>query len=272
MTPRDDVILSYGGMEDGTVVSSQLCPRCSGGQGKENTLSVGMTDGLLWWRCHRSSCGFRGGHRSDGRVSQGHPSRIRSARKYDEQRLPDDVLLMLAERLSVAPETFVENGWSYTSDFSGHGRRVIIPIRQADGTRRGAIFRSYWGGTPKALNEILPDMGESIAWFRASRYGRRVVVVEDALSAHRLMCSGIDALALLGTTINEARAIEIRDAGYTSAILTLDNDATDQAIRQVLRLGMYASLFNVKALEGEDIKDMDAETFSKFIEEVRPTT
>ncbi|MEG0160896.1 MAG: hypothetical protein RR714_01145, partial [Aurantimicrobium sp.] len=64
MTPRDNIILSYGDMERDTIQSSQECPRCLGGQDKESSLSVGMTgEGLLWWRCHRSSCNFRGGWR-----------------------------------------------------------------------------------------------------------------------------------------------------------------------------------------------------------------
>lgn len=270
MTPRDDVILSYSGIEDGVVLSSQDCPRCMGGQDKERSLSVGKNDGFLWWRCHRSSCGFRGGLREGGGSFNGpSSSRVRTARKYETQRLPDEVALMLAEQLSVPPETFSENGWSYTPNYDGRGQRVIIPIRDPHGTRRGMVFRSYWGVKPKALNEIFPDTGESIAWMRATKYGRVVVVVEDLPSAHRLMCAGVDALALLGTTINEARAVEIRSAGFTKAIVCLDNDATDQAVKSILSLPSFTSLFNVKALESEDVKDMDDASFTKFVSEVR---
>lgn len=269
MDPRDDVILSFGDMEDGTVLSSQDCPRCGGGQDKERSLSVGKNDGFLWWRCHRASCGFRGGWR--GVNASGHAGgqeRVRTARQFTSLRLPDDVVLMLAERLHVPIETFHENGWSYTPDYSGRGRRVIIPIRDSHGGRRGFIFRSYWGDSPKALNEILPDTGESIAWFRATQYGRSVVIVEDAPSAFRLMCAGIDAIALLGTTINDPRADEISSAGYTKAIVCLDNDATDQAVRQVLKL-RRSSMFNIKPLEDKDVKDMDDASFEQFVNEVR---
>lgn len=271
MTPRDSVILTYGDMARDTVISSQECPRCLGGQGKESSLSVGMSnEGVLWWRCHRSSCGFRGGWRADGKFNTGAASaRVRTAHQFTSLALPDDVALMLAERFHVPPETFAETGWSYTPAYAGRGRRVIIPIRDPHGTRRGFIFRSYWGDTPKAMNEILPDTGESIAWFRASRYGTTVVVVEDAPSAHRLMCAGVDAVALLGTTINAARAAEIVGAGYKKAIVALDNDATEQAIRQVLALTTYSGLFSVKPLDKEDVKDMDDANFSKFVSEVR---
>ena len=272
MTPRDSIILSYGDMERDTVQSSQECPRCLGGQDKESSLSVGMTgDGFLWWRCHRASCGFRGGWRADGSVSKAGAAsaRVRTAHQFTSLPLPEDVALMLAERLHVPVETFSETGWSYTPAYAGRGRRVVIPIRDPSGTRRGFIFRSYWGDTPKAMNEILPDTGESIAWFRASRYGTTVVVVEDAPSAHRLMCSGVDAVALLGTTINEARASEMVQAGYKKAIVSLDNDATDQAIRQVMGLTRFSGFFNVKPLDKEDVKDMDDANFDKFVSEVR---
>lgn len=272
MTPRDDVILSYGNMEDNTVLSSQDCPRCQGGQDRERSLSVGKNDGFLWWRCHRASCGFRGGWRGGGSWQGGAtPDRVRTARRFTSLKLPDEVALMLAERLHVPPETFHENGWSYTPDYDGRGRRVIVPIRDPKGARRGTIFRSYWGDSPKALNEILPDTGESIAWFRATQYGRFVVVVEDAPSAFRLMCSGVDAVALLGTTINDERAAEMLSAGYTKVIVCLDNDATDQAVRQVLKL-RSSSMFNIKPLEGSDVKDMDDASFDKFVSEVRAMT
>lgn len=270
MTPRDSIILSYGDMERDTIQSSQECPRCLGGQDKESSLSVGMTgEGFLWWRCHRSSCGFRGGWRS-GDVTGGHNVRKpRTAHQFTSSPLPDEVALMLAERLHVPVETFGETGWSYTPAYAGRGRRVIIPVRDPNGTRRGFIFRSYWGDSPKAMNEVFPDTGESIAWFRASRYGTTVVVVEDAPSAHRLMCAGMDAVALLGTTINEARATEIVQAGYRKAVVVLDNDATDQAIRQVTNLTRFSGLFNVKPLDKEDVKDMDDANFEKFVSEVR---
>lgn len=271
MTPRDSIILSYGDMERDTIQSSQECPRCLGGQDKESSLSVGMTgEGLLWWRCHRASCNFRGGWRGGMPGGEGTaPVKARSSYTYQTQRLPEDVALMLAERLHVPVETFGETGWSYTPAYAGRGRRVMIPIRDPSGSRRGFIFRSYWGDTPKAMNEILPDTGESIAWFRASRYGTTVVVVEDAPSAHRLMCAGMDAVALLGTTINEARAEEIVKAGFKKAIIVLDNDATDQAIKQALYMPRYSGLFNVKPLDKEDLKDMDDANFSKFVSEVR---
>lgn len=270
MTPRDDVILSYSNLEQDTVLSGQLCPRCNGGQDKERTLSVGNTTGLLWWRCHRASCNFRGGTRVSGSGTYSSPERIRSARRYTSEKLPEDVACMLAEQLDVPVETFYENGWSYTPDYDGRGKRVIIPIRDPSGTRRGHIFRSYWGDIPKALNEIFPDMGESIAWFRSSRYGKTCIIVEDAPSAHRLMCAGVDCVALLGTTINEARALEIKSAGYNKAIVCLDNDATDQAVRQVVKLRSFSGLFNVKALD-MDVKDMDTASFDKFVEEIRAT-
>lgn len=269
MTPRDDVILSYSGLADGEVASSQTCPSCNGGVNKERTLSVGNNDGLLWWRCHRASCWFKGVYLHNALVnfSTGSTSK-RAERRFINQRLPDDVALMLADQWSVPAETFHEEGWSYTADYDGRGRRVIMPVRNSHGQRRGTVFRSYWGDLPKAVSDVLPDMGEMISWHRATRYGRSVVVVEDIPSAHRLKCAGKDAVALLGTTINEPRLQEMRDAGYSSVVICLDQDATGQAMTQSLRYPRYRSMLTVKPLEDVDIKDMPQDQFNKFIGEL----
>ena len=58
-------------------------------------------------------------------------------------------------------------------------------------------------------------------------------------------------------------------AGDKKAIVSLDNDATDQAIRQVMGLTRFSGFFNVKPLDKEDVKDMDDANFDKFVSEVR---
>lgn len=270
MNPRDDVILSYSGMEDGTSLSSQTCPMCGGGSSQERSMSVGMSDGLLWWNCHRASCSFKGGWR--GAISD-HATTPRKnsskvSRKYQALSLPEDVALMMAERWNVPSETFAEQGWSYTPDFDGHGNRVIMPVRDPHGRIRGRVFRSYWGAVPKAFTESIPDTGECIAWQRATSHGRTVVVVEDIPSAFRLMCAGQDAVALLGTTLNNERINEIKQAGFKLIVLTLDNDATMTAVEMVLKLGA-TGMINVKPLDDKDIKDMDPADFNQYVEEVR---
>lgn len=273
MTPRDSILMEYSNLIEGTTLSSQDCPSCQGGVHNERCLSVGLTDGLLWWRCHRASCGFKGGHRL-GYIEEsrkGFQKKQRKSRVYTRTALPDDVSLMLAERLSVPAETLHEQRWSYTPDFDGHGPRVIIPIRDPHGRMRGYVYRSYWGDTPKAFTEYMEDRGSGMAWCRASAYNRTVVAVEDLPSAHRLQCAGVDAVALLGTTLDNSRINEIKQAGYTKIILTLDQDATSQAIGLALSLNA-GSLLMVKPLEKEDLKDMKPDQFAEYVREVRTVT
>lgn len=175
---------------------------------------------------------------------------------------------MLAERLSVDVETFAEQRWSYTPDFGGHGRRVIIPIRDPHGRMRGHVYRSYWGDSPKAFTDYMEDRGTGIAWCRATAFGKTLVIVEDLPSAYRLMCAGMDAVALLGTTVDNARINEMKQAGFTKLVLSLDQDATEKAIAMVLALNAVGVL-TVKPLEDVDIKDMTPEKFSEYIGEVR---
>ena len=270
MNPRDSILMEYSDLIDGTTLSSQDCPSCLGGVKSERSMSVGNSDGLLWWRCHRSSCGFSGGHRlgySPQEVS-GNPRKAKKARVYTRQSLPEDVALMLAERWSVSPETFAEQRWSYTPDFSGHGRRVIMPVRDPAGRMRGYVFRSYWGDEPKAFTEYIEDRGSGMAWCRATAFGKTLVIVEDLPSAHRLMCAGVDAVALLGTTVDNERINEMRQAGFTRLVLSLDQDATEKSIAMVLSLNAVGVL-TVKPLEDADIKDMTPEQFSEYIGGIR---
>lgn len=269
MNPRDSIIMEYSDVPEGTTLSSMDCPSCMGGVNNERSLSVGNADGLLWWRCHRSSCEFKGGHRLGYATEQrGQPKKKGKVRTYTRTALPEDVALMLAERLSVDVETFAEQRWSYTPDFGGHGRRVIIPIRDPHGRMRGHVYRSYWGDSPKAFTDYMEDRGTGIAWCRATAFGKTLVIVEDLPSAYRLMCAGMDAVALLGTTVDNARINEMKQAGFTKLVLSLDQDATEKAIAMVLALNAVGVL-TVKPLEDVDIKDMTPEKFSEYIGEVR---
>lgn len=269
MTPRDSIIMEYSDIPEGTTLSSMSCPSCMGGVNNERSMSVGNIDGLLWWRCHRSSCEFKGGHRLGYATEQrGQPKKKGRVRTYTRTALPDDVALMLAERLSVDVETFAEQRWSYTPDFDGHGRRVIIPIRDPHGRMRGHVYRSYWGDSPKAFTDYNENRGTGMAWCRATAFGKTLVIVEDLPSAYRLMCAGVDAVALLGTTVDNARINEMRQAGFTKLVLSLDQDATEKAISMVLALNAIGVL-TVKPLEDADIKDMTPEQFSGYIGGIR---
>lgn len=268
MTPRDDVILSYGSLAIDQTSSGNVCPDCKGGRHRERSLNVGRSGPWLWWRCHRASCGFQGKHRVNGlgEVEETTDERRGRYREFKRQRIPPAMKAGLAERFHLDEETFDQAGWSYTPDYSGHGARVIMPIYSPSGAIRGEMFRSYSGDLPKGLiNGQLTE--EQICWYKFRKYCRTLVVVEDQPSALRVAAGGIHSLALNGTTLNLARILEIREHGYSKVYLCLDDDATSQAIKYVREFRNHLPSLRIKALSDCDIKDMNAKQFTLFIQE-----
>lgn len=268
MHPRDDVIISYGNLGPETQVSGQVCPSCKGGKHAERSMSVGKTGAFLWWKCHRASCGFRGKH-SDG-LSIGEP-RTHEERKgvhrvFKRTQIPTELLRAICGMYGLDEETPRRAGWSYTSDYAGHGARVIFPIYSPEGRVRGEQFRSYSGDEPKAFT-CVELVENAISWYRFRKYAKVLVIVEDIPSAVRIAQSErVDALALLGTTLNFDRVMEIREQGYRRVWLALDKDATAQSIKAKREFDKYLPGLMVKVLE-EDVKDMSPQMYEVFINE-----
>lgn len=267
MTPRDDVILSYGKLAQGSQVSGQVCPKCKGGRHHEGSLSAGVAGRFLWWRCHRASCEFVGKHALNGFGDETHDDkRGKYMREFIRTSLPVKLKQTLAEQYHVDEETLDQAGWSYTPSYDGHGPRVIMPIWSPDGRRRGESFRSYSGHLPKAIinGELAENM---ISWYRGKKYGKILVITEDIPSAVRVASGGLDGLALCGTVLNLDRLIEIKAEGYKAVWLCLDDDATAQAVKYAAMFKARLPQLRIKALD-KDIKDMKPDMFELFIQEV----
>jgi len=80
----------------------------------------------------------------------------------------------------------------------------------------------------------------------------------------------MDAVALLGVNLSEAKVMEILDTKkYDTVYLCLDNDATMEAIKTQLRWRHKLPMMQVRGL-GTDIKDMSNDQFDKFLADVSP--
>ena len=268
MNPRDDVILSFSNLPEGATSTSQHCPKCNGGRSQERSLSVGVSGGWLWWRCHRASCAWSGKHKLSGRedAPATHDERRGRYKEFKRTAIPAALKQTLAERYRIDDETIDRAGWSYTPDYEGLGERVIMPILSPEGRPRGEQFRSYSGHPKKAVINGQLDENQ-ISWYRWKKYAKLLVIVEDIPSAVRLASSGIHSLALCGTTLNLERILEIRALKYNSVVLSLDDDAFNQAVAYVARYNSYIPQLRVKKLD-VDIKDMSPEMFELYIQEV----
>lgn len=84
------------------------------------------------------------------------------------------------------------------------------------------------------------------------------------------MAPYMDALALLGTNLSEAKVAEIQEQPkYDHIYLCLDNDATMEAVKIQLRWRGKLPNMCIQGL-GKDIKDMNHEEFADFLRAVAP--
>lgn len=111
---------------------------------------------------------------------------------------------------------------AHSIGYSPSMQRVILPVFNDDGV---LIF---WQGrslckehTPKYYN--MKSVDKPYMHLIADAYDDRCVVVEDILSAINLHSNGYNAVALLGTSISTALAVELKDM-YNAAFVWLDDD------------------------------------------------
>jgi hypothetical protein len=121
------------------------------------------------------------------------------------------------------------------------------------------VLRRIDGTRPKVLGYPAPQAAGMawLAWFRAKP--GVTVVVEDVFSAMRLWQVGITAAALLGTSLSEAKAAELRRRN-PRVVVALDDDASATAIEAARR-----HQFEYRRLLGDDLKDMTEEQLTEWI-------
>jgi hypothetical protein len=272
---RQAVLLEYGGLPDGVTISSQMCPSCRGGSSGEVSMSVGRHDGLLWWRCHRASCGFRGVHggKSLGFAPAQH---VKGRWNYEIEPLPEDWLEWLSNRFRILNE-LVDREWQWTD---GYGGRVVMPVRNERGIITGYNLRSYadpstWtaeqkqGHRKSLVHRIAEQVGQ--CWYQGCPYPTHILVVEDQPSALRAsQITGINSIALLGTTMPDSliETIKWRYDYKPTVVVALDQDATGVAVDNATSARRLYDNVKVLALD-EDIKDMSQETFMNTMNEVK---
>lgn len=265
MKPRDHIILDYASLGDGETRAGEICPACSGGTSKEGSLSVSRSGGSLLWNCHRASCGFHGASSSSARPGQASSGTEARERPLYIPTTPITEaiakLLSASYGLTGAAIEFAQLGW--TGDHAGrYGRRVSFPIYGPDSRKRGTSYRSFQGADPKAIIDLQGEDSIAQCWYKMRRASSTLILVEDQLSALRL-APHVHAVALLGTNVSDAKVAEYKQGKYTRVILSLDNDATYEAIKLTLRLRGSLPI-NVMGLE-KDIKNMSTDEFESYL-------
>ena len=266
----DPIAERYGYLAEGEAVGGQVCPECGGGRSGERSLRVHKYNGRLYAKCYRASCPFVYRGKQGVFVQQAAvrvPKELQPFRVVNQRPMSDEEKDALSKQFSIEQGMFDWAKWYHVDDFmNGLGPRFVLPIIGPNGKVRGKTFRSWQGHLPKSLINKLADE-EMICWYRPHQYGKVLVVVEDQPSALRLAAAGIDALALCGTSVNDARMNEIRKQGHDKVWMCLDQDATVLAFNITAAYKKRFMHLYIKPLD-KDVKNMTAAEFAQFLEDV----
>ena len=269
---------SLVGLEVGDSTRDVPCPHCGGGANKEKSFVVSRTNDGYVWVCHRASCGFRGASTDSGgeRLSRLHEQRVGQPREVGKgvalhpfERevlpLPEEVEAYIRQRFGVCPQG---------TRFSDSGR-VLYPACDPHRRRWGWVARAY----PEFYKGDMGTASKSIFYQdREAPFGlhfptgidyygaRRLVVVEDTLSAEKLVSIGVPSAALLGTNLSFDVAARLSDElGLQELIICLDFDALVKAGKLAKELSLAVRSLSVAVLK-DDPKDTDEDTLrEKFL-------
>lgn len=258
---RATIELDYHSLADGVSATGRICPKCSGGDSKEGSLAVTRTGDTLLFICHRASCGFRGRINLRGSTpSAAEQAAARAERGSGANRyaslgagqLPKEVCQYLQERYEIG-QLLQAKGllrWTEKHSPSGHGR-LVLPVIDHLGYPYGYVARKL-DNQNGAKTYTFAENTEG-AWYMNRSSGRRLLIVEDQLSALKAS-QFVNAVALLGTNISEATLNAIKAGKYTDIYLALDADAFPKSIKLAVELRPHLKLSVIRLRK--DIKDM----------------
>lgn len=256
---QQQLLLEYSYLADGETAAGQLCPSCRGGRTGETTLSVSRDGDTLLWVCHRASCGFSGRSGSRRSMGMGGGTKVPTCRGTvgrtyvrGQAQLPTDLVALLKRKYYLNNKQLVTLGWAEELE------RVVLPVRDWQGELLGSVLRSESGVQPKAKSHTEEDAVACYVNYSSSD----CIIVEDCYSALRAS-EYMNAVALLGTNLNDSRVRNIKQQGFKNVYLALDADVYDKVIRYVQQ---YRSLLRMIPVKLEcDLKNHSVEELKEFM-------
>ena len=218
---------------EGRTVSDILCPACDGGRRRRRSVSVWVSGGYYVANCWRNSCDYNGEVPIDPSVKIAVPNFKPRPFRGALEPIEDNTFVyqMLNTTLGIARETLNEFNVQAVLGSDAAYMPVYGPYFPND---RGATLRYYDGSEPKSVTYKC-TIQPWLAWY--SYPGADIVLVEDQASAMRLWQIGVTGVALMGTSISNDKAEEIKMmAGTVRRVhLCLDADATDKTVGYLKR-------------------------------------
>jgi len=246
----------------GKIRANHISSECSGG--RDSMVVERKDDGRVSSHCFR--CGRRGSIGASGYYRENAKQIIDNSEKScpagvrtteipkdltdNWERFPLGVKLWLIKAY-ITPVTSANNQIKWSNSKAA----IYIPVMQAGKTTEkvqvGYVIRWF---NPKDYRTQTEDTRMFFGYWRGpSDIRRRVVLVEDAISAIRVS-EFEDAISLMGTSIKDSVLKRILDEGYTDAVVFLDGD--NSIVKMKTRaIAKRLAFLNVRVIEtGRDPK------------------
>lgn len=230
------------------------CDACGGVQ----TLSVTHnSDGTVLYNCFRANCNLRGAVVDKGALVPTEPARAPEKKVWmgPHMPIPSEVDRWIRDEWGIVSP----RSWHYTSEYGG---RIVMPVLDPAGHRRGWVLRNDGSWSPKALTFMEPEE-VSLSWYK-THSNAPTVVVEDIPSAIRAS-THVNAVALIGTACGYHKAHEIAEHAPRTVYVALDQDATALAIKLAARYSLLWESPQVLPLT-KDIKNMTEQEARDLLE------
>jgi len=261
MSYKTDMIIRASELDPGET-TRELCPRCNGGSSKE--LSLTLThhyDGGVVWNCFRDKCSEKGRYGGTTIPEKVILERKKPVKRFEGKTEPlsEFRAAQVRKKWGITDPPY----WYWTGDYGG---RIAMSIRSPKYLHRGWVLRDIRGNArTKALTYIDPEEVQQ-SWYKVNR-NAPTVVVEDIPSAVRVASYGLNAVALLGTLVNDDKAIEIAKYGPRPIVIALDQDATIKAFHIARMYGLVWDQYMVLPLK-KDFKDMTEEELDNTLRKI----
>lgn len=232
---RDDIRIMGANLSQGTSLRD-CCPSCHGGNKREKSFVLTrMRDGLAY-ACHRASCKLQGfitenavynnikNNIYNNNINNNNIYNINNI-KYTKPLLPlkERQINALVERYGIQSKTVTESGWLFALE----DMALWSPYYSLRGDVFGEQIRKfgrYSDREPKVRTFYRNKDTVKLHWPRQRTYVKckKLLVCEDIISAAKL-AELWDVVALLGTSVNPAKARAMRDVS-ASVMFVLDPD------------------------------------------------
>lgn len=254
---------------DGETRSGQVCPFCKGGASGDRSLWIGRDGRYVKYKCYRAKCGIGGQVNVRNQTAGERKDELGGKRRVLETTPlplePDDIEWLKARYFLNDAEIARSELGKTRLHCHTVSSRLYMPIFRRDGFARGYTARGNTGlEIRKALSFKWREDEPNLSWHN-NRQSDKLIIVEDQMSAIR-SSTYMNAVALLGVTLNKDKVDEIVRAGFREAYIALDKDATRFAIKSSIAWRTHLTLRIVK-LE-EDLKDLTREELESFMKEL----